>query len=191
MVRRGQGEARDSVRRLESEVRQRTAWQLRLEGKTLDQIVAAGIGYSDRRAASRAVDEYRKKVLSLDAADLSAWVDVHMARLESIIATLWPQMLRVVVEADGSKAPVNEVNVPVIDAILRVLVRQAKLLGLDAADQRADREVAINEAIAERFLAALTAGISQPGITDEQREAIKATVLEVLRAPVLVAPERN
>lgn len=190
----GPKEAKDSPRRLEAEVRERRAWEMRLGGASTADIIAADIGYTSRQGVHSGIEAYRQRVYQGDATDLTRWVDLHLARLEAMVAKMWGNLTREVVETTGTGDKMvtttrTEVNTGVVDAIVRVLMREAKLLGLDAADQRAERQVEIDTALAERFLQAFQLGLDQPGITDEMRTAIEAAVLAALRAPVQVGAE--
>lgn len=156
---------------------------MRREGKSLDEIAKA-LGYAGRQGAAGAIESYRRKVLAADATELEAWVTLQLDRLEAMVGKLWPALTR---DVKIGEVTTVEVNLAAMDALLRVFVRQAKLLGLDASDQRAERMVAINQAFADRFLAAMQTGLQVDGVTDELRATIERTVLEVLRAPVQVA----
>jgi hypothetical protein len=96
--------------------RRAVAMRLRASGKTY-RAIAAELNCSVRtayRAVTRELERVRAR-LSEDAAQL---LQLEMARLDSLLAALWPQA--------------QAGNVRAMTAAVRVIERQYRLLGLDA-----------------------------------------------------------
>ena len=97
--------------------RRRRALQLRMRGATLSDI-ARQVGYASASGASKAV----RAALEADAAAAAGEVrKLHVARLETLLDAIWDAASRGQLSA--------------VDRVLRVLDRQAKLLGLDLPAQ--------------------------------------------------------
>ena len=110
-------ESRSSHRRTRPKQRQQQAWQLRLAGHSLREI-ARQLGVSIGTVCGdvqRAFQEYQEQW----RAEAKHFAELDLARIETILARLWPGVL--------------QGDVKSCLAALRVLERRAKLLGLDAA----------------------------------------------------------
>ena len=129
---------------LETAERDSKACRMVEQGYRYDEI-AKELGFSDRGAAHRAVE--RALILTRqEAADDVR--KIHLARLQEMYRTAREIMLKnhiavqngkvVYLDAiDGTRTPVADdlPKLAAIDRMLRVLEREAKLLGLDAAKQ--------------------------------------------------------
>lgn len=104
----------NSPRMVEAARRQLQALQLRIEGKSFEQIKVE-VGYASRGAASNAVQAALQRWGVEPAAELRT---LEMARLDAITDKLWPK-----IEAG---------NLGAISVYLQVAQRRARLLGLDA-----------------------------------------------------------
>lgn len=101
----------------EERERQRKALELRLEGKTYDQIAEA-VGYSERGAAYRAVEAVLGRA---EAESAATYREVVGARLEALHAAYWPAAV-----AGDLKAA---------EIVGKTSDRLAKLYGMNAPDK--------------------------------------------------------
>jgi len=108
-----------SPRRLEAAERQRQALELRKTGQTYDAIAQA-LGYRNPSCAYRAIERALKKTLQQPADSVR---QLEIARLDAMLHALWGRAL-------GSKT--RPPNPLIVDRILRLMERRARLLGLDA-----------------------------------------------------------
>lgn len=90
------------------------ALELRIGGATLDEIAKA-LGYAERSVAGRAVQRALKAKVS---EHVDEYRDLHMARLEALYMKFHSQAI--------------QGNYNGLRGCLQILVREAKLLGLDA-----------------------------------------------------------
>jgi len=112
------GESKTSKRRLKARERWLSALELRKQGLTFEAI-AKELGYKGGApAAYKAVMTALKETLREPAKELR---DLEAARLDTIQQKL-----------SDNVGPDKE-ELPVIDRLLRIMERRAKLLGLDAA----------------------------------------------------------
>lgn len=114
-------------RRINALERQRRALELRLAGVSYATI-AEQLGYRDGSGAHRAVASALKRTLQEPA---NAVRKLELERLDKLLFALWP----------------SRNNPGIVDRILRIMERRAKLLGLDApakvsqTDPTGEREV--------------------------------------------------
>lgn len=94
--------------------RQRRALELRIAGKTLEQI-AVELGYAGPQGADQAIRRALRKTLQEPADTLRV---LELIRLDKLMAGLWPFAVLGKTEA--------------IDRVLKIMDRRAKLMGLDA-----------------------------------------------------------
>lgn len=124
--------------------RDAAACRLVVEGHTYEEI-AKRLGYADRGKAHQGVQRAMLATMAEPAEDVRK---IHLARLQEMYRTAREIMLKnhiavqngKVVYLDGSngeRSPVADdmPKLAAIDRMLRVLEREAKLLGLDAAKQ--------------------------------------------------------
>lgn len=100
---------------LESATRREQAMELRLAGKTYEQIGAA-MGIT-RQAAHELVMKSLEDTLKTTAEDAEQVRAIEVQRLDAVLAELWP----------------NRGDPQVAGAIFKAMERRSKLLGLDAA----------------------------------------------------------
>lgn len=110
----GQGESATSPRRLAAVDKQAQALELRKAGVSFDAIAAA-LGYRGKSGARQAVMGAIQKILR---EPVEEFVALELARLDDMGFALWPAVRR-----GEEKA---------IARMLDVMVRRAKLIGLDA-----------------------------------------------------------
>lgn len=99
-------------RQIKALERQKQALELRMAGVSYATI-AEQLGYSDMSGAHRAVGRALKRTLQEPADKLR---ELEAERLDKLLLGLWP----------------SRTNLGVVDRILRIMERRAKLLGLDA-----------------------------------------------------------
>jgi hypothetical protein len=141
--------------------------ELRKGGATTRQI-GDSLGVSHQRAEQllrRALDRLPRE----PAEELRR---LELARLDALWLAMWPQAMQGAGWA--------------VDRCLAVMARRARLLGLDAADQRADRLVDVLEEAAPLVAGVLLAVVDGLGLSSEQREA----ALDLARAELLAAQAR-
>ncbi len=107
-----------SPRRLRALERQRRALELRRSGRTLEDI-ARTLGYRQRAGAYKAIASALQRTLREPAEALR---NLEMERLDRLQVALWPRAVQGDVKA--------------VDAILRIMERRARLLGLDMPQRR-------------------------------------------------------
>ena len=115
-VSQGRGESKTSPLRLRAAAKHRQALELRKGGATFDAIAEA-LGYSSRAAAYKAVMTGLEHTFTEPAKELRT-LEAH--RLDRLQMGLWQRAIGGDAEAIG--------------AVLRIMARRAKLLGLDAPE---------------------------------------------------------
>lgn len=113
------GESKTSINRLQAAERQRQALEHRKAGATYEQI-AQQLGYANPSAAQKAILSALHKTLREPAEDVRA---LEVARLDRLLLGQWKAAIGAA-EKPGDPAAV--------DRVLKIMVRRAKLLGLDA-----------------------------------------------------------
>lgn len=173
------------VRLVETEDRQRTAWEMRRAGNDLDTI-ARTLGYADHSGARLAVEAWRKKVRQVDGPLVEAERQLMAARLDALIEDLWPARLKGWTIVVGENGPERrpDVDPQVIQALLRVFERQARLFGTDAVDQREDEKVKILEMESELIARIVDEGLRVLGLSMEQRLHARKVIAERMRTTV-------
>jgi len=111
-------EPKSSVRRVRATVKQLKAMELRIAGHTLEEI-AQKLRYKDASSAYRAIMAGMIKTIQEPADELRK---VHIARCEKMISGKW----------DDATTGDDDA----IQSVLRIMKREAKLLGLDAPEKR-------------------------------------------------------
>jgi hypothetical protein len=152
--------------------RERRVLDLRAGGMTFDRI-ASNLGYADRGAAHKAYRRALTRTLKQPAQDVR---DLEEYRLDRLLSALWPKAMG----GDAHAAM----------GALRIMDRRAKLLGLDHADQLAERA----QSLAESQGAALAQGLSwmleQLGMAGDPRgQAAAVAMLERLHVAELTGAE--
>ncbi|MBM4484440.1 hypothetical protein GS443_14195 [Rhodococcus hoagii] len=102
---------------LDERLRQQRCLDLRVQGKTLQEIADAE-GYADRSGPHRAIQSLLGRV---EAEKVSELRELESARLDALQAAHWPAAI----SGDIKSA----------DLVLRVSARRSKLLGLDVPDR--------------------------------------------------------
>lgn len=176
-----------SPQQVAAEDRQRRAWELRLAGATF-LAIARELGIDGQNPEARArelVVAYRTRVRSIDLGAVTEERELMAARLDRMLLDLWQARARRVADGvePGTTTPRyrTEVDGLVIDRIIRVMDRQAKLLGLDAADVRDDRRLELLAEQAEAIARALDAALLELGISEELRERGRVVLAASLR----------
>lgn len=113
-MRGGARESSTSVRRLGAVDRQAQALGMRLGGATYHNI-AESLGYRSPSGAHKAVESALKATLQEPADAVRA---IELSRLDRMIMAIWPQATKGSYEA--------------IDRVLKIMVRRADYLGIDA-----------------------------------------------------------
>lgn len=139
---------------LDERLRQQRCLDLRVQGKTLQEIADAE-GYADRSGPHRAIQSLLGRV---EAEKVSELRELESARLDALQAAHWPAA----VSGDVKAA----------DFVLRVSARRSKLLGLDVPEK-----VIVAEAAApsdEEYAATVVAlmreiGVQPPAELDRSR----------------------
>lgn len=111
----GKGEEKASKRAIEARERQAKALEAKKAGLTYEQI-AEKVGYADASGAYRAVEKALREMIREPAEHVRM---LELARLDQ----LWMAYYRRAIEG---QAPL------IVDRLLRIMERRAKLLGLDA-----------------------------------------------------------
>jgi len=184
----GSGEPTNSARRLAAEIRQRQAWELRLGGATLDE-VARALGIVEvanpRAAAADLIDAWRRKVRTVDVALVNEEREMQASRLDRLLLDLWGNRMRRAATSDrdeqGNRTYRSEPDLLVFDRILRVLARQARLLGLDDEDTRDESRISILAEQAESIARALDDALVSMQVSEEQRLTARRTIAARLR----------
>ena len=88
-------ESKYSPRRIEAVDKQRQAVELRMAGRTWQEIADA-LGYADHSGAVRAVQDSLQKTLGVPSAEFR---ELTLERLTKILQVQWPSMLRGEVQA--------------------------------------------------------------------------------------------
>ena len=107
------GESKTSKRRLAARDRWLAALELRKKGWTFERI-AEELGYAGRQAAFKAVMDALKEAHREPADEMRS---LEAARLDDLMESLWED--------------IGPEDVAVVDRILRIMERRARLLGLD------------------------------------------------------------
>jgi hypothetical protein len=115
----GQGESMTSEKRLAAIEKQRQALELRKGGAGYEQI-ARQLGYKSVASAYDAVRSGLKRTLREPAEEVRA---LELARLDRLLMGQWKAA------AGNAETPGDPAAV---DRVLKIMVRRAKLLGLDA-----------------------------------------------------------
>lgn len=110
--------ARTSAKTIEAIRRQVQAVELRMAGRTLDEIATA-VGYASRSGASYAINAVLKRTQKVPAEEYRS---LNIERLNKIIQVFWPGM---VTSHDEKAAGI----------VLRTMAEQRQLLGLGAPEQ--------------------------------------------------------
>ena len=192
---RGNGESSTAARLLASEERQRRAWEMRVAGASLLDI-ARELGYAGRSGALDGIERWREKVRLASSADVATERDVQMARLERLLLDLWSARVAArteVVRPDGTKEIRLELDLAVFDRINRILIRQAKLLGLDAAELREDERLRIEGLQAELLATVFDRALERLGLPEDTRllgRGAIAAELRVLEGDAVTVSER-
>lgn len=114
-----------SKRALNAAERRRMAMNLRLAGKSF-QAIGDHLGISRQRAHRLIADELARLVEETQD-DAAAYRQLHVERIEAMLAAAWPLILG----RDDGKAVGATTRLSAIEKAVRLLDRQAKLLGLD------------------------------------------------------------
>lgn len=176
-----------SQRNVEAEERQRRAWELRLGGASLRQIAETlGIeGTNPEARARELVIAYRTKTRAMDAERAAEERELQASRLDRLLLDLWTARLRRVptgeVDVTGKAVERTELDLGTFDRIVKVMERQAKLLGLDASDVRDDARLELLAEQAEAIARALDAALMELGLSEELRERGRTFVANQLR----------
>lgn len=112
------GEPKRSARRLKAKERQLAALELRKGGKTYEEI-AKELGYRGKSGAFKAVELALKDMMQEPADEVRR---LELSRLDKMLDSLWWQI------GSGKHS--------VIEKVLKIMDRRAKLLGLDAPARR-------------------------------------------------------
>lgn len=107
----------DAQRKDAGRVKAQRTLDLRAAGATFQQIADA-LGYSDRSAARKAFHRALDAEVAIGAEQRETLRQQQQYRLEQMLRAVWPNALRGDVKAQ--------------ERVLRILERQARLLGLDA-----------------------------------------------------------
>lgn len=154
--------------RLKGSERHVAALKLRREGKTYAEI-ATELKFNDKAAAHKAIMSELERAVKEPTEAVMA---LELERCDALIAAAWPDAM-----AGDPKA---------IHAILRVMDRRAKLLGLDDYEARmatvAERRVAVEEAEAIMLLQVLQRVFARLDLTEEQRALVEVVVPEEFKA---------
>lgn len=113
-------ESKTSKRRLEAIGKQNRALELRIAGASLPEI-AREVGYAGAPGAFKAIDTAIARQQHQAAETVRK---LELSRLDRMLLSLWPTII-------DPKVPPAE-RVRVVDAIIRIMDRRAKYLGLDA-----------------------------------------------------------
>lgn len=119
---------RSGKRTLDAIEKQARAMELLKEGNTFE-VIAEKLGYANRSCAHKAVMTGLKRTLQVPADELRT---VHRMRLETMLSAIWWA-----VRNGDNKA---------IETALRIMEREAKLIGLDAPIRMDYRHTIIDEA---------------------------------------------
>lgn len=151
----------------EVKARQAKAIALKLEGKTLEQIVDAGIGFTSTSGASQSIKRGLEAQVNTNAQQV---INEEVARLDSLIATWFPKAIE-----DDPKAAL---------LVVKFMDRRARYLGLDFMDGIAERHVQVQEAQVKLAaeLVRRVLGDDELGLTDEQKQKVPAVAQRHLSA---------
>jgi hypothetical protein len=116
----GQGHHADRGQREAAALRGNRALELRAAGAPYEQI-AQTLGYSNRATAARAVQRALDRDYERTANLRDEYRQLHLMRTDRALRAIWPKVIH------G--------DLGAIDRLVRLLDRQAKLLGLDAPTQ--------------------------------------------------------
>lgn len=108
---------RNAARRDAARIKEQRALDLRLAGATFQQIAEA-LGYANRSSARRAFERALEAEIRIGAEARETLRAEQAARLERLLRSAWPAAVRGDAKARGD--------------VIRLLERQARLLGLDA-----------------------------------------------------------
>jgi Sigma-70, region 4 len=152
---------------IQARERERHALELRKGGATLAQVGEA-LGVSKARASQ--LLERALGRLPRESGEEVRRLEVE--RLDALLMAMWPQAMK------GSGWAVGR--------CLEVMERRARLLGLDAADARADRLVDVLAEAAPLVAGVLLAVVDRLGLDDQQR----ALALEAAQGELLAIEAR-
>jgi len=113
-----QPESATSVRRLTAREREKRAVELRKEGYTYQEI-ADELGYKSPASSRSALLRAMERMLPIEEAEEVRAIEA--ARLDAMTQRLWAKFKQK-----------GKVNLGIIDRLLRVMERRARLLGIDA-----------------------------------------------------------
>lgn len=119
---------RTTAKRISETEREAQCIDLRRAGWSYPEI-AEKLGYADRSGPFRVVSRAMQRVKSENANAARA---MELERLDAMQRAAWAEALGQVVQADGTQA----CNPRLMEVLLRVSERRAKLAGLDAPEQR-------------------------------------------------------
>lgn len=168
--------SRTTKANLEAHAKRLRALELRRAGATFDQI-AEQVGYASRGKAHDAVMAALADVIREPAEKTLA---LELDRLDALTVALWPKVRR-----GDEKA---------VQAVLRVMERRAKLLGLDDFESRLAAVAEQQQAAAERWgseiAALLQTVLVELGLSEQQWARVPVVVsrhLTTVAAPALPA----
>lgn len=148
----GQGEGKNSPRKIEAKNKQAIALRLRTHGATYAQI-ADELGYSGEASAYKAVNTALKATLAEPAAEYRA---MHRQRIEGVLRAFAPGMMAGVPRSG--------------EVYLAALAQLAKLDGLDAPQKFSFEETLE----AETRAAARAIGVDEEWAVGQARKALAA-----------------
>lgn len=138
---RARGPSGRFLRTLDAAERDAEACRLRARGLSYREI-AEQLGYADAAGAHRAVSQVLRETVQEPADELR---HLEVARLDALLATAWAVLERehvahssgklvMVAGEDGTEVPLRDdaPTLAAIDRVLKIMVRRAELLGLDA-----------------------------------------------------------
>lgn len=170
-------ESKTSRRRIEAAEKRARALELRKAGASFDQI-AQQVGYGSRGRAYEAVMQGLAEVTLEPAEEL---LKVELQRLDAMQVGLW------------GKARVGDVQA--VAAVLKVMERRAKLLGLDNVEARlaavAEQELELQQRQAYAVAVALSAVMDLLSVDPGRREEVQAVFTDRLRQQVREEPPQQ
>jgi hypothetical protein len=166
-------ESKTSPRRLEAHQKRARALELRKAGATFEQI-AQQVGYSGRSKAYEAVQKALRDVTIDDAEEVLA---LELQRLDAMQMGLW------------GKARVGDVQA--VNALLRIMDRRAKYLGLDDYESRmaavAEQQVQVNQQLAGQIIQLMEAVLGELQLPPEQDARARGVVVQQIERLQLIA----
>lgn len=140
-------------RRISAAMKQRAVLELRKQGITFE-VIAEEVGYSSASGAHKAFQTAMKKTIQEPADDLRKLV---RERLNTLLASAWPKALM------GSPRH--------IEMCLKIMDREAALLGLDAPKQVEDHRIVSMQVMADEI--AQETGLDPDELIAEAERIIK------------------